>query len=90
MKMTALYERISREDNSTEASLSILRQKANLAPDYSCKPSQAEDNHRWQEAESLERPDNCRSSNTRPVSSRHDAQNGPHLYRPARHAMTLP
>lgn len=30
MKMTALYERISREDSSTEASLSILRQKEYL------------------------------------------------------------
>ena len=30
MKMTALYERISREDSSTDTSLSILRQKAYL------------------------------------------------------------
>ena len=30
MKMTALYERISREDSSTETSLSILRQKEYL------------------------------------------------------------
>ena len=30
MKMTALYERISREDSSTDTSLSILRQKEYL------------------------------------------------------------